>query len=54
MKLSDLNKLFFFLNYFYKFQHFNAENEIDIWKKNNSNELKMKKLKSRKKKFRVH
>ena len=39
MKLSDLNKLFFFLIILINFSILNAENEIDIWKKNNPNEL---------------
>ena len=38
MKLSDLNKLFFFLIIFSKLSISYAENEIDIWKKKNSNE----------------
>ena len=38
MKLSDLNKLFFFLIIFLKLSVSYAENEIDIWKKNKSNQ----------------
>ena len=37
MRLSDLNKLFFFLIFFVNFNYLIAENEIDIWKKSNSN-----------------
>ena len=33
MRLSDLNKLIFFLIFFFNFNHLMAENEIDIWKK---------------------
>ena len=42
MKLSDLNKLFFFFIIFINFSILNAENEVDIWKKNNSTNLKEK------------
>ncbi len=42
MKLSDLNKLFFFFIFFINFSILNAENEVDIWKKNNSTNLKEK------------
>ena len=38
MKLSDLNKVFFFLIIFSKLSISYAENEIDIWKKKNLNE----------------
>ena len=38
MKLSDLNKVIFFLIIFSKLSISYAENEIDIWKKKNSNE----------------
>ncbi len=38
MKLSDLNKLFFFLVIFINTSFIYAEEEIDIWKKKNSNE----------------
>ena len=37
MKLSDLNKVIFFLIIFSKLSVSYAENEIDIWKKNKSN-----------------
>ena len=37
MKLSDLNKLFFFLIIFISFSNLHAEDEIDIWKKKPSN-----------------
>ena len=40
MRLSDLNKLIFFLIFFFNFNHLMAENEIDIWKKSNSNNSK--------------
>ena len=43
MKLSDLNKLFFFLIIFINFSSSNAENEVDIWKKNSSNNFKEEK-----------
>ena len=49
MKLSDLNKLIFFLIIFINFSILNAENEIDIWKKNNSNELNKEEKKGEKK-----
>ena len=49
MKLSDLNKLFFFLIILINFSILNAENEIDIWKKNNSNELNKEEKKREKK-----
>ena len=39
MKLSDLNKLFFFLIIFISFSNLHAEDEIDIWKNNSSNDL---------------
>ena len=39
MKLSDLNKLFFFLIIFISFSNLHAEEEIDIWKNNSSNDL---------------
>ena len=39
MKLSDLNKLFFFLIIFLSFSNLHAEEEIDIWKNNSSNDL---------------
>ena len=42
MKLSDLNKLFFFFVIFANFSILYAENEVDIWKKNNSTNLKEK------------
>ena len=42
MKLSDLNKLFFFFIIFVNFSFLYAENEVDIWKKNNSTNLKEK------------
>ena len=42
MKLSDLNKLFFFFIIFVNFSILYAENEVDIWKKNNSTNLKEK------------
>ena len=38
MKLSDLNKLFFFLIIFLSFSNLHAEEEIDIWKNNSSND----------------
>ena len=38
MKLSDLNKLFFFLIIFISFSNLHAEEEIDIWKNNSSND----------------
>ena len=38
MKLSDLNKLFFFLIIFISFSNLDAEDEIDIWKNNSSND----------------
>ena len=53
MKLSDLNKLFFFLVIFLNTSFINAEEEIDIWKKNNSNENN-EEIKSTEKKSRVH
>ena len=53
MRLSDLNKLIFFLNIFFNFNHLMAENEIDIWKKSNSNNSKTNIESSEKKKFRV-
>ena len=37
MKLSDLNKLFFFLIFFINLSSSYAEDEIDIWKKKPSN-----------------
>ena len=37
MKLSDLNKIFFFLIFFTYLSYLNAEEEVDIWKNNNSN-----------------
>tara|TARA_S200000501_G_scaffold280596_1_gene264598 strand:- start:693 stop:2423 length:1731 start_codon:yes stop_codon:yes gene_type:complete len=37
MKLSDLNKIFYLLIIFLNFNNSYAENEVDIWKKNNSN-----------------
>ena len=43
MKLSDLNKLFFFLIIFINFNSSYAENEVDIWKKNSPNNLKEEK-----------
>ena len=43
MKLSDLNKLFFFLIIFINFSSSYAENEVDIWKKNSPNNLKEEK-----------
>ena len=43
MKLSDLNKLFFFLIIFANFSSSYAENEVDIWKKNSLNNLKEEK-----------
>ena len=43
MKLSDLNKLFFFLIIFINFSNSYAENEVDIWKKNSSNNFKEEK-----------
>ena len=43
MKLSDLNKLFFFLIIFINFSSSYAENEVDIWKKNSSNNFKEEK-----------
>ena len=49
MKLSDLNKLFFFLIILINFSILNAENEIDIWKKNNPNELNKEEKKGEKK-----
>ncbi len=39
MRLSDLNKLFFFLIFLINFNYLQAENEVDIWKKNNSKTL---------------
>ena len=39
MKLSDLNKLFFFFVIFTYLSNLRAENEVDIWKKSNSNDL---------------
>ena len=42
MKLSDLNKLFFFFVIFANLSILYAENEVDIWKKNNSTNLKEK------------
>ena len=48
MKLSDLNKLFFFLIILINFSILNAENEIDIWKKNNSSELNKEEKKVKK------
>jgi len=39
MKLSDLNKLFFFLIILTNLSKSYAEEEVDIWKKNNSNEV---------------
>ena len=50
MRLSDLNKLFFFLIFFVNFNYLIAENEIDIWKKSNSNNSN-KSLKSSEKKI---
>ena len=38
MKLSDLSKLFFFLIIFLNFSKLFAENEVDIWKKNSTND----------------
>ena len=49
MKLSDLNKLIFFLVIFLNTSFINAEEEIDIWKKNNSNENNEEIKNSRKK-----
>ena len=43
MKLSDLNKLFFFLIIFINFSISYAENEVDIWKKKPSNNSKEEK-----------
>ena len=37
MKLSDLNKIFFFFIIFINFNNSFAENEIDIWKEENLN-----------------
>ena len=37
MKLSDLNKIFFFLIIFLNLSSSYAEDEIDIWKKKSSN-----------------
>ena len=39
MKLSDLSKLFFFLIIFLNFSKLFAENEVDIWKKNSTNDI---------------
>ena len=39
MKLSDLNKLFFFSIIFIYFSNAYAENEVDIWKNEKSNKL---------------
>ncbi len=49
MKLSDLNKLFFFFIIFLNFSYIHAENEVDIWKKNNSSNLDKKIEKEEKK-----
>ena len=49
MKLSDLNKLFFFLIIFLNFSNLNAENEVDIWKKNSSIDLSKEEKKEEKK-----
>ena len=38
MKLLDLSKLFFFLIIFLNFSKLFAENEVDIWKKNSTND----------------
>ena len=35
MKLSDLNKIFFILIIFLNYSHLKAEEEVDIWKKDN-------------------
>ncbi len=40
MKLSDLSKLFFFLIILFNLSFLHAENEVDIWKKTSSNNLK--------------
>ena len=40
MKLSDLSKLLFFLIIFINFSKLFAENEVDIWKKNPSKDLR--------------
>ncbi len=40
MKLSDLSKLFFFLIILLNLSFLHAENEVDIWKKTSSNNLK--------------
>ena len=37
MKLSDLNKFFFYLIIFLNLSISNAQEEVDIWKKDNSN-----------------
>ncbi len=39
MKLSDLSKIIFFLIIFANFNNLSAENEVDIWKKKQSNDL---------------
>ena len=52
MKLSDLNKLFFFLIIFINFSNSYAEEEVDIWKKIPLI-IQMKMLKNKKKKFKV-